>query len=240
MIIRYPSGLYTSVLPKKPSDGGNVTFLISSTDPPRSLLQFLQIPIGISHRTRDELVYTKQERRGTLGELVFSISKSNASVVGSGKKQYEVGEVLEFDTTAQISVTPMLVPEITQIRHDTNLLDYSGLGISADELLNIERAAQSAMNRLETELNAARQNRSNAEVDISKNQKSINETIKAISALETLSEIDGSVVPVIDKLRSNLIDLENTKSLLMSQADSYAVEASQIVDKMRKLTQVVR
>lgn len=239
MIIRYPTGLYASVLPA-PDEYGNVTFTISSTDPPRSALQFHQIPDGIANKHLDRQLLDKPLLRENLGPLAFTVSRSTASETGSGTKQFEIGEVLEFGDAEVASISPMLISSRTEIRHDTNVLDYDALGITDDELEAIKLSAHQALEQLEVSLNEARQNRANVEIDINKNQKAINETSKAIAALETLSEIDPSVLPTVEKLQANLGQLQATRDELMEKANSHAMEAEAILNKMRRLMQVVR
>ena len=92
MIINVPTGLYGDILPKDPSDRGNVTFTISNKTPTRTDLVYPKIPQSIiekpkSFRSKDVL-----RRRPTMGDLVFSVSNSSSSSkeVGNNNKIYHL------------------------------------------------------------------------------------------------------------------------------------------------------
>ena len=96
MIIRFPTALYDSVLPQAPEYGGNVTYTVSMEDPPRIFQTTIRLPPAVERREKTDKIIDDDTRRIHLGERIFTVSRTNKSITGSGKKQFEVGQVLTF------------------------------------------------------------------------------------------------------------------------------------------------
>ncbi len=237
MIIRFPTGLYKNVLPKVESDSTSVTYTISSTDPPRTELQFQQVPTGVERQLRNFPIHTLQTRRAANGDLIYTISKSNYSNVGWGAKQFEVGQVLEFSTVDESTVDPLLVGD-TEIRHDTNLLDYDAIGLSSAEQDLIKSSADAQFKELSDELNVLKMSHSDTSILLNTNQKTINEVSKAISALGQLST-DG-ISSIVAKLNARLTELTVEKNTLIETLNSIAAEASSVSDSLKQLSELVK
>lgn len=248
MIIKYSTGQYADVLPKVPSDSNSVTFTISNTEPPRSGLYYPQLPIGLVSRKRSPRSIDLVARRANLGQLVFTISKSNRSEDNDTKKQYEIGQILEFDTTNTAPVDPMLVSMTTEIRHDTNLIDYSAMGLSEAEISVINDATLLTQDGITKRLNEVKQLRLDAENNINRNQKTLNEINKAIGALTITVSVDASgttadsavIDEIISKLTLQKQQIETEIGRLITLANQYANEASDLVDQLRSVSILVR
>lgn len=250
MIIKYPTGLYYSVLPHKPSDAGNITYVISNTEPPRSDLLFAKVPIGVVNKPRPVPTIPIYDRRKAVGDLIFTISSATKNIEGNNARQYEIGQVFEFTETDAIAVDPMLVSPITEIRHDTNKIDYDALGLTAAEQDAMASATFSAQKDLMDRLNEIKNLRANAEEDINAQQKIINDTTRAIdgltitldtSAIASSMGSEGSVIEeVINKLKNKRSDAVATKNELISLANSYASQASSLTDQLRSVGVLVK
>lgn len=245
MILRFPTGFYAEVLPQKPEDRGNVTFTVSNSDPPRARLLFTKIPTGLASRPRPDRVYSDAERAAVFSKLAHSSSRASPSVLASGSKQFEAGQTIEFGTQGTVpTLTPMLVAPATEIRHDTNLLDLTSLGVAADDQDAVGTAAYSLYKTLSARLNAIVQERTDTETALTTTQKLLNETNKALASLAVLiaesPSTDGSLVEIQTTLTAKRTALEAQKTELVAQANALAAEATATQDKLVQLSQLVR
>ncbi len=241
MIILAPTALYKNVIPASDADAGDVTFTISSTDPPRTSRVTGIIPPAIRQRKWPEIDMDLERRRASLGELKYTISKSGSSIIGSNTKQFEVGQVLSFDdSTVAGTLEPMFVADNTEIQHDTNLLDYTKLGLSTQDVELLTATAREQTKALNSQLAAAKQLRANIEVQIVENKKSQNETSKAIAAVAEVVNVDPALAIIATNLANNLTELRLQESELITSANAVAAEAADLLARIRKISQVVR
>ena len=112
--------------------------------------------------------------------------------------------------------------------------------ITDAEQEQIEDASAAALKELEDTLNTIREDREDTEIQISDNQKQINETNKAVSALEVLSESDSSVQSLIDRLEESLATLNTEQQSLVDLANTLAEQAAETLDDLRSVAQFVR
>jgi len=238
MIINYPTALYEPLLPQHPDDGGNVTFTISMDTPPRSSITTVKIPAAWEKKqlpprpTGD--IYSR------LGQRLYTTARSNSLDIGSSKKQYEAGQVLEFVNAPLSDVQPMLVADVSELRHDTNILDLGTFGIDPLEYERLIVLASNQLADLNTALGVARQGRSDTDLAINENQKDQNEANKAIRALEQLVASDPSVQSILDMLKNKLVVLQQDMIVLVQQANTYADQASALTNQILAVAQLVR
>jgi len=240
MIIRHPTALYSNQIPQEPSDGGNVTFTISMENPERDDQQVTRLPPAVELREKTGDRLTDEERRAALGDYAYSVNESQADQVGTSKKQYEAGQVLEFTTEEIAPLNPMLVSKRTEIRHDTNKLDLTGLGISQDDINTIDSIASTQMDDLYAELSVQKNKRKNAETAIGENQKTQNETNKAIAAINELVDTAPELSQTIKELEANLKRLQDEATELRTEANDASSAADSILEQIRNVAQVVR
>jgi len=248
MVITFPTGFYRTILPVKPDDGGNVTYVISNNSPPRTNLIFQQVPPGIELKQKLPRNYTTSERRSALAELVFTVTGGNNALATSGALQFEVGQVLDFDeqTLAEAAaqeVTPLLVPPKTEIRSDTNLLDLAGLGLGEAELALIDSESSLALDGLYAELNNIKMKHASAESQLNDNQKKTNEANKTLSAINTIIERQNSTTSLDsaqEKIEVLLIKLQSDREILIQLLNQLAGDATAIRDQINAVAQLVR
>jgi len=244
MIIRSPTGLYKSALPVNPSDGGNVTFTISNSDPPRAGLLFPKLPDGIELRTRTVLPVDPAVQRAALGELVYTVSEAGRAIVGNNARQLQIGQILEFTNTIPQSLDPMLVGSTTEIQHNSDTLDYVGLGISDKQVEGVNSAAAAAYDALMGQLNTSKRQRADAEQTINTLQKQINDAQRAINALQivinTTSAVDQGIKDTLALLQRNLASYNKAMTVAIAAADAAATQAATVLNAMRSLATVVQ
>lgn len=244
MIINYPTGLYSSVLPQKPQDSQNITYLISTTSPPRTSLLFPKIPVGVTLRERPPRQLTTVERRQTVGDLVYTISKASRQSPGNNAKQYEVGEILDFDYSEYRTVEPMLVSDKTEIQHNLNIYDYEELGLTESEVALMSDESLRTFDALVVSLNELRVLRSSAEVEINTNQKIINEIDKNIAALEVIADsydtTESDVLQLIEKLQARKATAQTALQVAVTNADLYATQADDQLARLRTIATVLK
>lgn len=235
MIISYPTASYLTVIPQVASDDGNVTYTISMTVPPNGPLTETQLPAAIEQRQRLPINTIKPD-----GQRVYTNTLSNASSIGSAKKQYEVGQILEFATAVESTLQPMLVSNSLEIQHNTNILDLSSLGVSPTDITTINNSADAQFTSLNDQLSAIRQDRIDTETAISENQKNQNETQKAIDALVQLVQYDSSLQGVLDSLRVKLTEFVVQANALVTTANAQANNAFNLENQIMAVAQMVR
>jgi hypothetical protein len=205
------------------------------TTPPNSVLTEVQLPAAIERRQRAAIDTTNPE-----GQRIYTNTLSSASIIGSDKKQFEVGQILEFDTASESTLQPMLVSNALEVRHDTNILDLSSLGISEADITAIYASADTQFTTLNAQLSVIRQARIDTETDIAENQKNQNETKKAIAALVQLVQSDPSLQSVLDSLQIKLVELTIQADALVAMANEQASAATNIENKILAVAQMVR
>lgn len=241
MIIRYPTALYRAVLPTEAS-GGNVTFLISTTDPPRAVAGATKLPESVEHRQRSITTLPFSLQKHLYGQFTFSSFKSNSQTVGTSKLPYEAGQLLDFpaEEVDDSALTDLLGSTETEIRHDTNLLDLEDLGISSDDADFIETVAADSMSSLMAAANIARQQRQDTEVALSENKKSQTEARKALNAVTVLASADPTLWQIQKTLEDKLAELLATETTLTQQANDALTLLTTLLDRIRTVSQLVR
>jgi hypothetical protein len=205
------------------------------TSPPNGILLEVQLPEAIERRQRYTINTTKPS-----GQRLYTNTISNASLIGSSKKQYEVGQILEFTAAKTSTLRPMLVSNSLEVQHNTNTLDLSSLGISDADIIAINNSADTQFTALNAALSAVRQARINTETSILENQKNQNETQKAIDALVNLVRYDSSLQGVLGSLRTKLVELQAQASSLIVLANTQASSASSLENQIIAIAQMVR
>ena len=244
MIIRFPTGLYKPILPTG-SQSGNITWTISTEDPPRSPVRLTQIPVAEELEPNPDRIFTDRERRGQFGELVYTIARNSRSNPGSNVKQYELGEDLAFEINPpEQEVLPLESPKELEIQHNTNLLDLESLGLTEDEIASLVEGSEERQVKLESEFNMKNIEARNLETSIVENQKKINETNKAIKATREVFEIpDGDLTnsnEIYQKLLATLADLEIQREQLIADRNAIVQDLKSITESIRRVSELVR
>lgn len=245
MIIKYPTGYYASALPAKPSDAGNVTYYISNSEPPRTQLQYPQVPLGIVQKIKPSRDLDPVTRRSQVGELIYSISEGLPVSTATGKRQYEIGQIIEFSEDDGVAVDPMLVTSKTEVRHDTNLYDLASMGLSSEEIVTIENSTLVALGEITDRLNRVKQLRTDTELEINSLQKTINELNKTINSLNVTRQQVGetgetALADIIDKLEVKLVEITTSRDNAIETANAYAAEASDLYNQLLAVGVLVR
>jgi uncharacterized coiled-coil protein SlyX len=242
MIINFPTGLYRDVLPQQPQDKGSVTYIISNQNPPRTNLIYPKISNGIINRRRQIKEVQLTDRRQQLGDLVFSVSGARRQQAGNNSRQFEIGQLLEFDDSQFQVAKPMLVPPLTETRHDTNVFDYGAMGVSEDEQEVIRNASLKAQADLTARLNQLKRLRADAEVMVNTQQKTINEINRTLAGLDAILSItsDQDLKILVQKLKTKKDDAFHIRDQAIINANDYASEADKIVTELRAVAVVVK
>jgi len=208
-------------------------------DPPRVFQTTIRLPPAVERRQKPDKILDDDTRRIHLGQRMFTVSKTRKSIAGSGKKQFEVGQIITFGTDIESDVNPMLVGDL-ELRHDTNVLDLVGLGLTSDDIASVGSDAMKRLRALQAELSDYTRQRGDAEVAINENQKTQNETRKAISAIEQLVVSNPSFESMLNDLKAKLPVLQSEMETYVKQANAAAAGADSTRDKIYDVIQVVR
>lgn len=242
MIIDFPTALYNSVLPMAADDPGNITYTISSNDPPRATDPTAELPIAEQLRPLPDKIFTRKEFRDALGEFVFSVSEASLTDIGSGKKQFEVGQLLDFGEFADVEgLTVTEVPTPVDLQQNTNILELGDFGLTQEEINSLTDQAESKFNDLIEELNAIRTEINNNEARILENQKSINEVRKTIKAARVVLDVStGSSNDIIDKLIESEEELVEERDALITETNELNVLAKAKYQELLDTRELVR
>lgn len=243
MIIEFPTALYDSLLPKKASDSQNVTFLISSTDPPRSTRTFFQLLYSEELKVLPGKVHSDRRRRANLGEFVFNVSSAKPNELAIGNKHFETGQLLDFQDVEEFDpITVLEVPDRLEMQQNNNLLDLESFGLSEAESDDLVDRSEDKFHESVSSLNSINASIKNKKASIDSNQKLINEIRKARdAALVVYSDTStGDFNDVIVKLNQKEQDLVAIRVDLVSEYNSLVGEANEIYEEMLKLREMVR
>ena len=238
MIIDTPTALYSSVLPT--FDGvGNVTFTISSYDPPRPVISPTPLTRGQSVRSLPPKIYDPLTRRTAFGELVFSVSSGSQTIIPASTKAFEVGQILDFDDVPEDipTVAVLNVPDTIDLQQNTNVLDYEAAGLTPDEVQSIQDTAQLQMTAKVDDINALKTQIMDYQTQIQDNQRSLNEIQKLIDATTVLFGTDTSIP---DKLLAKQQELQVTRLALISSANQLIALAQVEYNQLLEIKEVVR
>jgi len=239
MIIQFPTALYKSVLPSKPEDDQSVTWLISSTNPPRATDSFQRLPIAEELRSRPDGTRTEDKFRDTLGDLLFTTTSGSQSATGTGKKQFEVGSIIEAGSAILPEISNTLVPAKIVTQHNTNLVDLTALNLTVEEAQEVTSNVEKFNSDVRNEINILQTQINNTKVQVRENQKSLNETNKAIEAV-LVAFSNPTESDVLSKLEDYKAELEVSRTQLVNQLNFLNGLVQEKYDSMLKVTGFVR
>lgn len=242
MIISFPTGLYRTVLPSERGPG-NVTYTISSGPPPSTPVRAIQLPVAERLRPLPPTIFDQEQRRAGYGELVFTVAKAGRSNPGSNTKQFEVGEVLEFDDDPTVGTPVLPIESDIEIQHNTNVLDLAATGLTEEEINQVVLESERRQRELEKAFSVAEAEFQNLNVAIRENNKAINETNKAIRAVRVafnLPETGTSDNEILTKLLDRQAELRAQREQLISDQNAKAVEVDAARQNLIRVSQLVR
>lgn len=224
MIIKFPTGLYKNNLPSEPTDTNNITYYISSNEPEFESIQYSVLPESkISNKSSK--IHSSKTRRASTGELIFTLNNT-FKTFGSNKKLFNIGEFLEF-TDEQTSVDAVIVENV-EIQHNNNSIDWNSMGLSEDEINEINDASNTTKLELEKKLTSVNKEVSIIKASIGENQKQLNEVNRTINAVFIIkSSINESIyTKLISKRDAITSDIDNLNdSLKVKVEESNAIYA---------------
>jgi hypothetical protein len=244
MIIGFPTALYTANIPQEASESGNITFTISSEDPPRSTETFFQLLRSEEIRGLPPRIYDSITRRLTFDQLIFAVSTGTQRKAGVGTKAYEVGQLLDFDDVqAPDDIDTLNVPDVVELQQNTNLLNYTELGLTNEQVEELLLGANERFNREVASLNITKSAIADKESDIRDNQRLLNETRKALDASRAVFSDTTDVTSgnqIIEQLETKQLQLENIRVTLVDELNTLTIQANEIYNRILDLKEVVR
>jgi len=237
MIINYPTGLFSTVIPQKPSVVGNVTYTISNNIPPDSNIELIVLPKAERLKRRSSLSHDLQSRRASFGELIFTVNNSINKIGGSNRKLFELGEFIELGFE-DVVLSDDNTPSEFAIQHNVNVLDLINLGLSESHIANITKASFDRKNNLEEELSKIKLEIEILKSEISENQKKLNEINKAIKSVTILIDVIGEEpLNVLIKSKENT---EQTKYNLSIEYNNKISESEKIFEELLIVSNMVK
>jgi len=236
MIIDFPTALYKTVFPKG-EEAGNVTWQVSSTNPPRAVEEVTQFPDAETLRRRGPLdEYDDKTRRQFLDELVYTVTSGSPSAVGSATKQFEAGQILDFETEEELpAVVGVETPPIIDLQHNTNLLDLQALGFSEEEAQGIIDRTENADKTLREEIIALQGQVDDHQTQIHENQKTLNEAYKVRDALTVIQDEEMMV-----KINEKITALQKQRDDLVNEFNALSGQLKSKYDDLLVTTPLIR
>lgn len=233
MIIKAPTGQYVKNLPQSDDEAGSITYTISNQVPPPVILTEAVIAPE-SVRFTDPI--PDLVNRNDYGELIFTVVNGASTNIGSNKKLYEPGEVIDFNDDAPVS---SIITNIKlTLQHNLNLMDLTNLGLSDAEISAIEADSLAKMNELQTQYNTIQSSINNTNSSIVENQKAINEARKALRAVEVIYGTTEN--DIYDKLSDKLTALLQYRDELNDQLTTLEASVGDVRDNLINLVSVVK
>lgn len=241
MIIRFPTGLYKNSLVK----AGNITFTISTQDPPKTEVRLTRLPVVEEVTPAPDKIFDDDTRREQFGELIYTIARTTRSDPGSSQRQFGLGEVLEFENEPPSQdLDSVLAPRGLDLQHNLHLIDLGSLGLSEEEAQTLVKDSQTKQKQLESDFNRKNIEVDNLAVAIAENQKKINETGKAIRAVRQVYNIPEADLAnpnvVYQKLLAEQSRLEQGRDKLIGDRNSAAAELREISQAIVRVSEFVK
>jgi hypothetical protein len=188
MIIDYPTGSYNTVLPQNPSDSASVVYTISDSVPPRSSLNFIQLPTGIRNMQRDTRTLPSSIRRSNLGNLATITKDNKPEQIGVGNQLFYATQVIDFGDLVEISVTDINSDLETQ--HDQHYINPVSVGLDESDMGDVIANALVSQQRILEELEILQKRKWDLQVNIVSQQRIMNEAAKVLSGLDAIISND--------------------------------------------------
>jgi hypothetical protein len=134
MIINYPTGSYITVLPDDPEDDESVVYTISNTTPPRSMLDFAQIPTGIQNLQHTPRSISDAMRRLNLGDLVFIAKDNKPGATSTGNQLFFPGQVVDF-TDSSVAIDD--INSSLETQHDQYYVNPADIELAQTEYAGV-------------------------------------------------------------------------------------------------------
>lgn len=226
-------------MPHKPSDNGNVTWTISN-DPPKLSQVLSKLPQGIDYRQRAPSTITMAERRSALGAIVYSITSTHRTELGSNAKQYNIGQILSFSDSEDTGLSILPLPSSSSdIQHGLNQLDYAKLGLTNEQQAAIAVASNAIYTRLQSDVAQARSTYIGLQVLINEDQKISNETDTAIAALQVLVATSPTIAVMVTTLQATKVSAQARIAANSAAANQQTGVINDLVDQLNNLAQLV-
>jgi len=241
MIIKFPTGFYSNVLPIELTQRGNITFTVSGGKPPRASLLFPQIPTG--------LFYKKKSMVNTidyLTEPIYFVSAANSDAINDNRQQYEVGQYIEVGEPVPFPGDVTEIDLIYSSVHNLNLLDYVEMGLNINEINSINANSKQIYLTLNSQFNEYKALLVTQDIEINKSQKTINEIIKTLSAVETMinnlssGSAKDELIKTKGSLTKNLDQNQEAQAAVLVARTENRLNMSTILNELRLLSMVVK
>ncbi len=230
MIIKSPTANYIPILPTY-SDAGSITYTISNNQPPRKSSVATIMPVGVTTQSKITRITPK-------GKLVITSNGGYSSIAQSSNRQYNVGDVLEFEYVETQNEQRQIF-EPVETRYDLDVIDYKKIGLSDEDIALMSSVGSSENQKIRDDLNSVNIQYSDTKVQISSAQSDINSIDKTLRALALVSD-QSSVSSIIDKLNSNRQVLTDKLLALNAQLTELYDEMVELTNKARNIGVIVK
>jgi len=227
MIINYPTGSYNTVLPARPSDSESVVYTISSTKPPRTSLNVIQIPMGIVAKQHVKRDLPDTLRRSNLGVLALTTKENRPGVTGTGNQLFYAGQILEFTDSSAVEIAN--INSSLETEHDQHYIDPDSVGLEQSELDDVSANAFVVQRQILSELEALQKRKDDLEAEVVTQQKVLNEANRVIAGVDVILENDPDNQ-----------EMKNVKARMQAVVTTATAAIDEIVAELNTLPAAIR
>lgn len=228
--------MYKNQLPSKPADSGAFTWIVSTEVPRQSEVTAQQLPLARQLRSLENLEFNDEQRRTIYGQLIYTVTNATSNNNLTNLVPLEIGRPLsEFDVTL-IDKEVANVPDNVELQHNNNLFDFESVGLTDEEIIDLENKSRSKFNSIRIELVNTNSQLKTVQNSIASYNKALTQVNDAIVALELLGNEDA----LMNKFTAKQLSIKQTLEVLTLQEQELALALSILYDDMAKLGLMVR
>lgn len=184
----------------------------------------------------NDLVYNDEQRRTIYGQLIYTVTNASSSKNLTNLIPLEIGRSLSESDASLIDKEVANVPDNVELQHNNNLFDFEGMGLTSEEIADLESKSRSKFNNIRIELINTNAEFKAVQNSITSYNKALTQVNDAIAGLELLGNEDTLMAKFIAKQTS----IKQTLEELTLQEQELALEISILYDDMAKLGLMVR
>lgn len=226
MILNFPSGFYSTILPPSSKNRGNITYTISSESPPRGNLFFLKISNSFAS-TSPPLIAS--DPQGTIGYGTLR-SFRNIPVIDTSPRPF--GSVLEFNDAYKT----------LDVRSDSldESVDFPKFSNPSTDPVNAK--LYQAYVTAQKQLLSVSQESNIKQVQVENVERSTNAAISSLQATREALKIlvnDADLLAVEADLLAQIDTNESLVESLQEEIVALDAQRTQLADSVRRLSKVI-
>jgi len=184
-----------------------------------------------------EVVFNNEQRRPIYGNLLYTVTNSKSNSDLTNLVQFEIGRSLSESDLTFIEKEIANVPDNVEIQHNNNLFDFADMGLTDDEISDLENKSRTKFNNIRLQLAITNTEFKSVQNSIVSYNKSLTQVNDAIVALNLLDDDNDDL---LTKFTNKKSDIEQELANLTLREQELSATLSTLYDDMIKLGLLVR